>query len=322
MFDGFFSGVASLLNIYYELVPSYAAAIAMLTLTIMAITTPLTLKQTRSMLQMQALQPEMKRIQQKYKDDRQKQNEEMMKFYQENGINPLGGCLPVLLQMPAFIILYQVVKGLTHKDSDGLFVPKYLGKGSQLFQDLHGSRQMKSIGIDLARGAQEVLGKDGFVDALPYLGLVAIVAVSAFYQQRQLTKRNPQMANNPAANVMKVMPLITVFIAYSFPAALVIYFVVSNLYRVGMQHYITHSMYSGEDSLAKKAHKAAAEAKALDGGTKGKAGGGAKATDTPEPRKGKETPKSPQNQHRASPNGSAKGAGSRSNRAKAKRKRR
>ena len=66
------------------------------------------------MIQMQRLQPEMRRLQRKYKDDRQKLNEELMAFYKENNLNPLGGCLPLLLQTPVFIILYNVIRGLTH----------------------------------------------------------------------------------------------------------------------------------------------------------------------------------------------------------------
>ena len=79
----------------------------------MILLTPLTLKGTRSMIAMQQLQPELKKLQAKYKDDRQKLNEEMMAFYKEHNINPVGGCLPLLLQMPVFIVLYRVLHGLT-----------------------------------------------------------------------------------------------------------------------------------------------------------------------------------------------------------------
>ena len=99
----FFAPLAKALAFFYSLVPNYAIAIALLTLTVMVVLTPLTLKGTRSMMMMQALQPEMKKLQAQYKDDRQKLNEELMKFYKENNINPLGGCLPLLIQMPVFI---------------------------------------------------------------------------------------------------------------------------------------------------------------------------------------------------------------------------
>jgi YidC/Oxa1 family membrane protein insertase len=107
--DAFFDALAQVLAFFYDLVPNYGVAIILLTLVVMIIVTPLTLKGTRSMMMMQQLQPEMRKIQQKYKDDRQKLNEELLKFYKENNINPLGGCLPLLVQMPIFIVLYQVL---------------------------------------------------------------------------------------------------------------------------------------------------------------------------------------------------------------------
>src|SRR5690242_12455536 len=110
-----YDAIASLLNFFYELIPDYGAAIALLTLAVMLILTPLTLKGTRSMMMMQQLQPEMKKLQTQYKDDRQKLNEELMKFYKENNINPVGGCLPLLVQMPVFIVLYNVLRGLTQR---------------------------------------------------------------------------------------------------------------------------------------------------------------------------------------------------------------
>ena len=101
--------IAKPLEFFYGLYPNYAVAISLLTLSIMILLLPLTLKGTRSMLAMQKLQPELKKIQAKYKDDRQKLNEEMMAFYKENNINPVSGCLPLLLQMPVFIILYRTL---------------------------------------------------------------------------------------------------------------------------------------------------------------------------------------------------------------------
>ena len=111
--------IAKPLQFFYELWPNYAGAISLLTLTIMILLLPLTLKGTRSMLAMQKLQPELKKIQAKYKDDRQKLNEEMMLFYKENNINPVSGCLPLLLQMPVFIILYRTLFELLNRQSFG-----------------------------------------------------------------------------------------------------------------------------------------------------------------------------------------------------------
>src|SRR3954471_23158620 len=150
MFVGieFFEPFAHLLSYFYAFWPSYGGAITLFTLVIMLVLTPLTLKGTRSMMQMQALQPEMKKLQAQYKDDRQKLNEELLKFYKENNINPLGGCLPLLVQIPVFIILYNVLRGLTANtvvvDGKEVFDPKYISHSSKMYEALHRTHEMKS----------------------------------------------------------------------------------------------------------------------------------------------------------------------------------
>jgi YidC/Oxa1 family membrane protein insertase len=270
MFDGLFKVIARTISFFYDLVPNYAVAIAMLTLVVMIVTTPFTLKGTRSMIQMQRLQPEMRRLQLKYKDDRQKLNEELMAFYKENQLNPLGGCLPLLLQAPIFMILYNVVRGLTRLDAEGTFDPKHLDHSSKLFMDLHGADRMMAFGVDLAESASKALA-DSFVHGIPHIIMVAIVALSSYYQQRQIQGRNPNAEIPPQQKMlMRLMPAMFVVFAFVSPAALVVYFVVSNLYRIGMQHYITRTLYHGEDSLGAQAQKASLEAKKLkdeQGGT-------------------------------------------------------
>lgn len=263
MFEGLFEVVAKALSFFYDIVPNYAIAIAMLTLLVMVVTTPFTLKGTRSMIQMQRLQPEMRRLQLKYKDDRQKLNEELMAFYKENELNPLGGCLPLLLQAPVFMLLFQVIRGLTFVGPDGTFAPKHLDEASRLFRDLDGVDRMMAFGVDLAESASKAL-QSGFVHGLPHVVMVAIVAVSSYYQQKQIQGRNPNAEINPQQKMlMRLMPAMFVFFAFVSPAALVVYFVTSNLYRIGMQHYITRTLYHGEDSLGAQAHRASQEAKQL-----------------------------------------------------------
>jgi len=269
MFDGVFDVFAEVLNFFYTLVPNYAIAIALLTLLVMVITTPFTLKGTRSMIQMQRLQPEMRKIQLQYKDDRQKLNEELMAFYKENQLNPLGGCLPLLLQTPIFIILYNVIQGLTRIE-DGTFAPKYLKPSSDLYQSLTDTDEMIAFGVDLAVSARAALG-DSFVEGLPYVVMVVFVALTSYYQQKQIQGRNPNAEMPPQQKMlMRIFPAMFVVIAFISPAALVVYFMTSNLYRIGMQGYITRTLYHGEDSLGAQAHRASAEAKKLkeeQGGT-------------------------------------------------------
>jgi YidC/Oxa1 family membrane protein insertase len=99
-----------LLNAIYRVIPSYGVAIILLTVLVRLVLYPLAVKQIRSMTAMQKIQPKMKELQKKHKGDRQKLNEEMMKLYKEHGVNPLGGCFPMLLQLPVFIALYAVIR--------------------------------------------------------------------------------------------------------------------------------------------------------------------------------------------------------------------
>ena len=108
--------VGSVLAFFYSIIPNYPIDVALLTIVIMAALTPLTVKSTKNMAAMQALGPEMKKLQQKYKgaENRAQMNEEMMKLYKEHNVNPASGCLPMLLQMPAFFVLYSVIRGITN----------------------------------------------------------------------------------------------------------------------------------------------------------------------------------------------------------------
>ena len=99
-----FDVIAGVLAWFYAITSDYSLSIILLTMIIMLVFTPLTLKGTRSMMRMQELQPELKRIQTRNKNDRQKLNEEMMALYSKNGVSPLGGCLPSLVQLPVFFV--------------------------------------------------------------------------------------------------------------------------------------------------------------------------------------------------------------------------
>lgn len=309
-----FDLIASVLAFFYDIWPSYGVSIVFLTLAVMVVATPLTLKSTKSMLQMQRLQPELKAIQNRYKDDRPKMNEELMAFYQENGINPLGGCLPMLVQLPIFLVLFRVVQGITRRatgigeqagwitgratdsarvlDKETIgraerpFDPENLPIDSQMYQDLVGETEMVSWGIDLSRSAQEVLS-DNVFDSLPYLILIVIVLVSSLYQQRQIQGRNTGADINPQQQmIMKILPYMLPVFSFTMPAALVIYFVVSNLYRIGQQGYITQSLYKGDDSPGQQlAKQRAADKKAGKSGAD--KGSGGRTT----PKKGEPTAK-------------------------------
>lgn len=232
-----FQALAGLLAFYYELVPSYAAAIALLTITVMLVLTPLTWKSTRSMLEMQRLQPEIKRLQQKHKGDRQKLNEEMVAFYKEHQVNPVAGCLPMILQMPVLFVMYQVINGLT-RTVNGVPQPKYLGSDTRLFQDLVADGgKMRDLGMDLARRATD--SHSSFGVALPFFVLVALVVVAQYVQTKQMQGRNKSAQANPQMQMMtRVMPIVFGVISFSIAAGVNVYFLVSALFRIAQQEFM------------------------------------------------------------------------------------
>ena len=265
-----FDLLANLLSWFYDFWPSYGMSITLLTILIMLILTPLTLKQTRSMIKIQHVQPELKKIQNKYKNDKERMNKEVMAFYTANNVNPLSGCLPLFVQAPVFLVLYNVIRGLTRRLSNigehagwvvgrfnqeisvppsrlEVFYPDYIDQQSALFNDLSQEKEMVSWGVDLARSASDALS-DGFVTSLPYFVLILLVFVSSWYQQKQIRGRNQQAAISPQQQmIFKVMPFFLPVISFSFDAALVVYFVISNLYRIVQQGYITRKFY-GENA--------------------------------------------------------------------------
>ena len=235
---------------------------------------PLTAKQAKSMIAMQRPQPEIKKLQAKYKNDRQKLNEEMMKFYKEHKINPLGGCLPLLLQMPVFIALYHVLRNPLSS------VPE----GSSLYTALEAAEKaghgLEFLGMDLSVKATDSHG--GLWDALPYYLLVGLVVLTGFIQSRQTARNTPPGANPQMLMIGKVMPVFFGLISLNFPSGVVLYFLVSNVWQMGQQELIMRK-------IAPRDHLLAAKSGGKNGGGKGAIdvkGADAKATDAksaPEP---------------------------------------
>ena len=227
--DPIYGAMGRVLAFFYSVVASYGLSIALLTITVRLFLIPLTTKQVKSQQAMQRIQPELKRLQAKHKNDRQKLNEEMMKFYKENKVNPLAGCLPILLQAPLFIVLYRLILDLSDRPE-----PKHLPRSSEMHASLvESGGQMLSWGIDLAKSATSV---GGFGKALPYYLLIAITVATGYFQQRQMTNRLPKDAINPQMQmIQKVFPAIIGVVSLSVPAGVVIYFIVSNLWQIGQQ---------------------------------------------------------------------------------------
>jgi YidC/Oxa1 family membrane protein insertase len=242
----------------------------------MLVLAPLTVKSTRSMLALQRLQPEIKKLQNLHKGDRQALNEAMMAFYKEHSINPLGGCLPMLLQMPVFIIIYRVIHGLVDKGG-----PKYIKHSSELYKAIAseangGFGHMKEWGIDLAKSASNVGG--GIGNAWPYYLMVAMVVATGFYQAKQMSSRQTAQAaqaNAQAQMMQRIFPVIFGVISLSIPAGVVVYFIISNLFRVaqqGLMYKFDPQLQAAVDKEVKEVEAKAVELKKPKGG-----GGGSPA---------------------------------------------
>ncbi len=269
---------AALLSWFYGLTHSYAIAIAMIAAVVMAITTPLTLKSTKGMLEMQKLAPEMRKLQNEYRNDRTKLNEEMMKLYQEHKVNPMASCLPMVAQMPVFIIMFRVLRGMAYvprgaaepvadavwgafnrpdEIADPGFIPRFLAIDSALYQSLFGQQSIMSFGLDLSKSAAEAVA-DGFGTGIWYVLLVVLLGGLYFAQQRMVAAR-ASISPTMSASQQKLMQYLPVFFAVFqifFLAALVVYYIFQTIFRIVQQAYITRAFYGHDESLGRQAQRA------------------------------------------------------------------
>jgi YidC/Oxa1 family membrane protein insertase len=249
----------------YAVWPNYGFAIAGLTVIIMVALTPVTVKSTKSMLAMQRLQPEMKKLQAKYKgpENREMLNQEMMKLYKDNGTSPFGACLPSLLQMPFLIVLYSLIRGLSYlvpkgtsytnaagqtvkcAQTLGCASPRYIPTSSQMHQALIASNGQMHwwFGMDLSSLPFSHHGANQALLVLPYLFLIGAAMFMQFYQMKQMNSRNPQAAaaNPQMQQMQKFFPIIFGVIYLRVPAGATIYMVVSSAMRIGTQEFMFRS---------------------------------------------------------------------------------
>lgn len=230
---------------------SWGASIIGLTATIRLVILPLTFKQVRSMQAMQRLQPELKKLQERYKDDKKRQQEEMMKFYREHQVNPFGSCLPLVLQLPFFFSLYG------------------------LQQSAHFKHEVCPNGVHSACPGGQFLFIDNIL--LPATG-AALVALLVLYVATQLGSSIVSATSIQDKNqrrLMFVFPFIFVPIVIRFQAGLLVYWITTNLWTVGQQLVIKRffpppaPVAAGAPGAAQPA-PAAAVAGSSEGGTWGR----------------------------------------------------
>jgi len=207
-------------------VGDWGLAIIVLTVLVRLALMPLTIKQTRSMYEMQRIQPKIKQLQEKYKDDKEKLQEETLKFYQENKVNPFGGCLPMLLQMPLLIALYQVLGG-TAKSPGTLM--KYLTATGEVGRFFF-------LIPDIAKTPSMVFSTQGLLAAIPYILLVVLFGLSVWLPQALMPGEKQQKM------IGAYMAVVMLWFGWSAPAGVLLYWDVSSLWGVAQQQIMMSSM--------------------------------------------------------------------------------
>lgn len=237
--------LGQLLTVLYDLWPhNYGIAIIVLTLLVSLLLFPLTLKQTRSMKAMQEIQPEVKKLQKEFKEDREELNKQMMELYKERGVNPAAGCLPLILQMPIWFALYRVFRVRPSADDATVLDPSDIIPADSNLADALLNNNTEFLSLDMLQSPQQATA-EGLATAIPAILLVLAVVGTSFYQTMQMTKRNKNNKNQQESKqaqqmqmITKIMPLFMGFISWGFPMGLVMYFAVSNLFRIGQQAVI------------------------------------------------------------------------------------
>jgi YidC/Oxa1 family membrane protein insertase len=240
VWNSLLDGMGSILAFFYSGIPSYGVSIIGLTVLVRLVLFPLTAKQARSQMKMTQAAPEIKKIQAMYKEDKQKQNEEVMKYYKENKINPVAGCLPLVAQMPIFFALFAVLrKPWAHVPQGSKLYDAFCGTRPQL-ECAKSPEGLHFLGMDLSKAASAA--HDGFAAALPYFLLIALVVLTGYLQFKQTQSRQSNQANPQMAMMGKIFPIMFAFISLNLPSGVVLYFLVSNAWQIGQQAIIYGSL--------------------------------------------------------------------------------
>ncbi len=267
---------------------------------------PLFVKQIKAQRGLQMLQPEIKKLQAKYKDDRQKQSEEMMKLYKETGTNPFSSCLPILAQSPVFFALFRVLQGIASDQALGVMTPELVDS----------ARNATVLGAPLYAtfmNADE-FGSSAMNVRVVTVILIAFMTATTFLTQRQLMVKN-MPADNPMAQQQKILlyvfPLMFAVFGINFPIGVLIYWLTTNLWTMGQQFYVIRNNPT-PGTPAEKAHQERQARKAA-----WKAAGvnpivafinRLRGIDPPAPKPG-DGPFDPEGSDGGSPNGSVNGHG-------------
>ncbi len=228
----------SVLTAFHSIGLSWGWSIVLLTVAVRAVLVPLTFRQIKGMVRMQALQPQMKEIQQKYKEDKPRQQQEIMSFYKENNVNPLASCLPMVLQLPVFISLYYMLRESLRND---ICHPQQI-----TYQKAYALKH--HISLAAAHGQTTACGKSPASHFLFIHDLTAkatgveLIILIVLYIGSQISSTLVMSASSTMdptqRKIMLFMPLIFVLFVIRFPAGLMLYWITTNLWTVAQQYAV------------------------------------------------------------------------------------
>lgn len=225
----------NILGMIYGVVADYGVSIILFTLFVKLLLMPLSIAQINSTKNMSKVQPEVKKLQERYKDDKETLNIKTMELYKEYKINPLAGCLPLLIQLPIIFGLFAALRDPVEYvfSGDTVAASAALNKGFLWIRDL---------------GAPDFLGpmlgiNEGMIAVLP--GILPIIAAATTYLQMHASGSGTQ--DNPSMKSMVyMMPLMILFMGRQLAAGLMLYWIVGNIFQIGQQYVQTHLGLKGE----------------------------------------------------------------------------
>ena len=216
---------------------SWGFSIIALTILMRAILLPLTVKQFHSMQKMQRMQPQMKAIQARYKDDKQRQQQEIMKFYKENEINPLGSCLPLVAQIPVFISLFYMLRKNLRPD----ICPQTQHAYQVKYAAMHHITLAQAAGHTTPCGPNNGAGFLFIPDLTNKATGWVLIVLLLLYVGSQLASSlmmSSPMMDKQQRRLMMFLPLVFVVIVINFPAGLIVYWITTNLWTMGQQYTV------------------------------------------------------------------------------------
>jgi YidC/Oxa1 family membrane protein insertase len=265
---------------------SWGFSIIALTVAVRLVLMPLTFKQFKSMARLQELAPKVKELQEKYKDDKQRLNQEMMKFYRENQVNPLGSCLPLLLQLPVFIALFYMLRKDLKVDICG---PDASPPGNILAT---AARQGTDIAHTYCDQVVPGSAQFGFIPDLtaPATGWVLAVLLVLYVGSQLFSSVLMAVTTDKTQRtIMLALPFVFVIFIHTFPAGLLVYWITTNIWTVGQQLFVRRALgqpmpwVQRREQAAAKAEGKPVGAAALTGASSGSSGGAKTAAPTAAP---------------------------------------